>query len=96
MHAGDQLAAAHDSDCIAGEPHLVARVTRKQHLVTGLDTVHFAPDCGENSSPAVGLRGRREDQPEVRLRLFVGRLDDDEVVQGLEGQIDASRVRLLH
>jgi hypothetical protein len=95
VHAGDQLAAAHDSDGIASEPHLVARVTREQHLVTGLDSVHLAPDRGEDSGAAVGLCGRREDQTEVRLRFLVGRLDDDEVVQWLEGEIDASRVRLL-
>ena len=35
VHAGDQLAAAHDSDGIAGEPHLVACVAREQHLVAG-------------------------------------------------------------
>src|SRR5438552_11821453 len=86
----------HDLHRGAAQAHLVARVTRKEHLVAGFDTAGLTADGSDDAGAAVRLARGRDDQPEVRLRLLVRWLDDDEVVERLQGKVDPARLRLLH
>src|SRR5439155_1386354 len=72
------------------------RQTGWERVPGGLDARGIGTDRRHDAGAAIGLGARRNDQTEVRLRLFVRRLDDDEVVERLERQVDAAGVVLLH
>jgi bifunctional non-homologous end joining protein LigD len=91
VNACDEVASPEDLHRRPAEPHLVAGVVREQHLVAGLDRARVRADGRDDAGAAVGLRARRDDQPEGRLRFLVGGLDDDVVVERLEGQIESAR-----
>jgi hypothetical protein len=90
VHTCDEITAPHDLHRCSRQPHLVARVARKEDFVSGLDAARVGADGRHDARAAVRLGRRREDQPERRLRLLVRGLDDDEVVERLERQVDAA------
>jgi hypothetical protein len=96
VNAGDELAAPHDLHGVPGKTNVVAGVTRKQDLVPRLHAARLAAHGGDYTGPAIRLGRCREDQPEVRLRLLVRGLDDDEVVERLQGEIDPATTGFLH
>ena len=73
----------------AVEAHLEAGVLREEHLVAGLDPAGLAPDRGDDPGQADRLGRCGDDQPGLRLRLLIARLDDDVVVERLERKVDA-------
>ena len=86
VNAGDQLVASQELHRGAAEPHVVAGVLRKEHLVAGIDADRVGSDRRHDRRAAACLRARREDQSALRLHVLVDRLERDEVVERLERQ----------
>ena len=92
MNAGDELVPAHDLDRGAGEPHVEARFLLEQHLVARRDAFGIWSDGDDDAATALRFGACRNDEPCARLRFFVGRFDDEEIIQRLEREPDRARV----
>src|SRR5262245_46602029 len=94
VDACDEVLALQDLHVDAAEAHVVARVPRIEHLVTGLDAAHVRADCGDDSGSAgSGLRrGGGEDEACPCLRLVGDRLHDDELVERFQRDVDPARL----
>ncbi len=94
VYPRDQLVALDDLDLDPAEPDLVARLARVEHLVAGLDPRDVGAHRRDDARAAGCSRGRRggEDQAGARLRLVARRLDDEVLVERLEGDVHAMRV----
>ena len=80
----------------AAPPHVVAGLTREEDLVARLDAAGLGSDGSDHARAAIGLRRGGNDQAEVRLRLLIGGLDDDVVVEWFERQVDPACLGLAH
>jgi hypothetical protein len=85
VNSGDQLAAADDLDRRAGQADVVAGVLREKHFVPRFERAGVRADGDDDPRQSAGLGARGTDQPVAGLGLVVARLDDDEVVERLEG-----------
>src|SRR5262249_23799824 len=74
------------------EPNVVAGLLQEQHLVAGRDALRVRADRRHDPALALRLGTRGQDQSCARFRLLVTRLDDDEVVERLEGERDRAGV----
>src|SRR4051794_39020581 len=89
VDARDELAALEDPDLDPLEPHLEPRVAGIEHLLATLDSDHVRADGRHDPGAARGRGGRRggQDQAGARLGLVAHRLDDEELVEWLEGDV---------
>src|SRR3954467_13459119 len=84
--AGDEMLALQHLLRGAREADVVAGVLGKKHLVAGRDAFDLRAAGGDDAAAAMRLEAARADQPGACLGLLLGGLDDDEVVERLEGK----------
>jgi len=93
VDSGDEVFSLQHSHLDPTEPDLVAGVPGVEHLVARIHACHVASNCGDDSRATHDGRGSRcrEDEARACLGLVRDGLDDDEIVEGLERDVDASR-----
>ena len=95
VHPRDEGAPPKHLDRDAAEPDVEARVLREEDLVTRFDAARVRAYSRHDPRARVSLGARRNDQAVARLDFLVQLLDDDVVVERLEGDPN-SMGRLLH
>ena len=92
VNSGDEVFSLEDSHLDPTEPDLVAGVPGVEHLVTRIHACHVASNCGDDSRATHDGCGSRcrEDEARACLGLVRDGLDDDEIVERLQCDVDAS------
>jgi hypothetical protein len=94
VNSGDEVFSLQHSHLDSTEPDLVTGVPGVEHLVARIHACHVASNCGDDSRATHDGRGNRcrEDEARARLGLVRDGLDDDEIVERLQCDVDASRL----